>query len=312
MNRNELPKVCLGAWAWGNDGTFGGTLTKEMLEPVFLKGQELGLNLWDNAYVYGMGESERTLGEFFKKLDRNEFMISAKFTPQCASMFGSDPVRGMLNASAELLNVGYMDFYWIHNPVGHPHYIKYLIPLLKEGKIKHVGVSNHSLKEIKEADAILNEYGYKIEGVQNHYSLLNRSSESSGIIDYCNQNGIVFFSYMVLEQGALTGVFNKNHPFPADSDRGSKYNPVLDKLEVLNNALKEIGDRHGISISQTAIAYAINKGTLPIVGATKVKHVIEAKEACDVILSKEEINRLEEVASGLHLSTVREWEKEMK
>ena len=77
----NLPKICLGAWAWGNDGTFGGRLTKEVLEPVFDRAMELGLNMRDNAYVYGMGESEKTLGEFFKKVNRSDFMISAKFTP---------------------------------------------------------------------------------------------------------------------------------------------------------------------------------------------------------------------------------------
>lgn len=123
---------------------------------------------------------------------------------------------------------------------------------------------------------------------------------------------IIFFSYMVLEQGALTGVFNKDHPFPSDSDRGSKYNPLLDKLEVINNALKEVADNHNASISQIAIAYTINKGTLPIVGVTKVKHVTEAKDASLITLSKEEIEKLEKVASAIHLNTVREWEKEMK
>ena len=309
---NDLPKICLGAWAWGNDGTFGGTLTEEMLEPVFDKGIELGLNLWDNAFVYGMGESEKVLGNFFRKLKREEFKISAKFTPQCASMFGSDPVRGMFNESAKLLNVDYMDFYWIHNPVGHPRYVEGLIPLLKEGKIKHVGVSNHSLKEIKEANAILQEYGFRVEGVQNHYSLINRSSETSGIIDYCKENGIIFFSYMVLEQGALTGVFDKNNPFPSGSDRGRKYNPLLDKLEIVNGELKKVADKYQVSVSQIAIAYAVGKGTLPIIGATKVKHVEEAKAASDIVLTDEEITRLEEIANKLNLNTIREWEKEMK
>lgn len=312
MNKNEFPKICLGAWAWGNDGTFGNTLTPEILEPVYDEAEAIGLTFWDNAFVYGMGEAEKTLGSFFAKRKREAFQISAKFTPQCASMFGSDPVRNMFLESARLLHVDAMDFYWIHNPVGHPRFVKELVPLLREGKIKHVGVSNHSLQEIKEANGILREYGYKIEGVQNHYSLLNRSSETSGIIDYCASNGIVFFSYMVLEQGALTGVFNQAHPFPFDSDRGNKYNPLLDKLEVLNAALAEVGRNHEATISQIAIAYAVNKGTLPIVGATKVRHVIEAKAASEIVLDPKEIAYLENVAGQLNLNTIREWEKEMK
>lgn len=309
----KLPKVCLGAWAWGNDGTFGNTLTEEMLKPVFDKGMELGLNLWDNAFVYGMGESEKILGHFFKKHKRDEYLISAKFTPQCAPMFGSNPVRGMFETSDKLLNTqGVMDFYWVHNPVGAPRWIKEFIPLVKEGKIRHIGVSNHSLAEIKQANEILAKEGLKIEAVQNHYSLLNRSSESSGIMDYCKENGILFFSYMVLEQGALTGVFSKDHPFPLDSDRGRKYNPLLDKLEIINKALKEVTDNHDASISQIATAYVINKGTLPIIGATKVKHVEEAYKASEILLTNEEIECLEKVASELKINTIREWEKEMK
>lgn len=117
---------------------------------------------------------------------------------------------------------------------------------------------------------------------------------------------------MVLEQGALTGAFNKEHPFPIDSDRGRKYNPLLDQLDVVNNALNNLARKHQATISQIATAYVIHKGTLPIIGATKVKHVTEAYEASNIALTNEEVKSLEEVASKLHLNTIREWEKEMK
>ena len=74
-----------------------------------------------------------------------------------------------------------------------------------------------------------------ISAIQNHYSLLNRSSETSGILDYCKENDITFFSYMVLEQGTLTGKYNTEHPFPEDSDRGQTYNPMLPQLEKLGD-----------------------------------------------------------------------------
>lgn len=91
------------------------------------------------------------------------------------------------------------------------------IPLAQSGKIGKIGLSNHSLTEIKEAADILAKEGLKISAIQNHYSLLNRSSETSGILDYCKENDSIFFSYMVLEQGALTGKYNTEHPFPEDS-----------------------------------------------------------------------------------------------
>ena len=69
-------------------------------------------------------------------------------------------------------------------------YTPMLIPLAQSGQIREIGVSNHSLAEIKRVDEILGKAGLKVFAVQNHYSLLNRSSEESGILDYCKENGI--------------------------------------------------------------------------------------------------------------------------
>lgn len=80
-----------------------------------------------------------------------------------------------------------------------------LIPLVKSGQIKAVGVSNHNLSEIKRANEILAAEGLKIYAVQNHFRLLHRSSERAGILHYCKKSGITFYAYMVLGQGALTG-----------------------------------------------------------------------------------------------------------
>ena len=84
---------------------------------------------------------------------------------------------------------------------------------------------------------------------------------------------------MVLEQGALSGKYNTQNPLPAESDRGRKYNPVLPQIENLTNAMKTIGEKYGASCSQIGIAWAIAKGVMPIIGATKPHHVLEAAEA---------------------------------
>lgn len=81
----NLPKIALGAWAWGNDGTFGNSLTAETLKPIFEAAMEHGLNLWDTAYAYGMGTSEKVLAGFLKGLPRDMYLVSDKFTPQCAN-----------------------------------------------------------------------------------------------------------------------------------------------------------------------------------------------------------------------------------
>lgn len=307
----NLPKIALGAWAWGNDGTFGVNYTEEELKEVFDEGVKNGLNLWDTAFVYGMGQSEKVLGEFIKNYDRKDLIISDKFTPQCDD--GTpETMKNMLDNSMKILGIDYIDIYWIHNPMDVEKYTPMIAPLYKSGLIKSVGVSNHNLAELKRAQEILDKDGIKISAVQNHYSLLNRSSETSGLLDYCKENDITFFAYMILEQGALTGNFDTNHPFPEGSDRARSYNDKLDKLEELNKALAEIAEKHNTKIPVIATAWAINKGTLPIIGVTKPKHVLDAKVASEVNLTQEEIKYLEETADKLEISTIRMWEKEMK
>lgn len=308
----KLPKIALGAWAWGNDGTFGTNFSSDDLRPIFDCAMQNGLNLWDTAYVYGMGTSEKTLGEFLRTKPRDSFYISAKFTPQCADESAENAVTDMFEKSADLLGVDFMDFYWIHNPVDAPKWVKELIPLAKSGKIGKIGLSNHNLAEIKEAQEILSKEGLKISAIQNHYSLLNRSSETSGILDYCKQNDIIFFSYMVLEQGALSGKYDTKHPMPAESDRGKTYNPVLAKIEKLNAGLKEIADKHNVQIAQIPVAWAIAKGTLPIIGVTKTTHVEDAAKAANIVLTDDEIKTIEKLASDADINVIRYWEKEMK
>ena len=312
MKLRQLPKIALGAWAWGNDGTFGGNLTAADLRPVFDAARKAGLNLWDTAYVYGMGASEKVLGEFLRTVPRDSYLISDKFTPQCADPNAENAMTAMYEASAKLLGTDEMDLYWIHNPVGSPEWTRKLIPLAKTGRIGRIGLSNHSLAEIREAAAILEAEGLKIAAIQNHYSLLNRSSETSGILDYCKENGITFFSYMVLEQGALSGKYDTKHPFPADSDRGAVYNPMLPQLEKLNAGLKEIADKHGVAAAQLPVAWAIAKGTLPIIGVTKVYQVEDAAKAAALELTAGEIDTMERLASETPLNVIRYWEKEMK
>ena len=151
-----------------------------------------------------------------------------------------------------------------------------------------------------------------VPACKNHYSLLNRSSETSGILDYCRENGILFFSYMVLEQGALSGKYDSSHPFPEDSDRGKVYHHMLARLEKLNAGLEEIADRHGAAAAQIPIAWAIAKGALPIIGVTKVDQVEDAAKAALLELTAEEIDAMERLADDISCQVIRYWEKEMK
>ena len=225
----------------------------ESLRPVFDAAMRCRLSMWDTATVYGMGESERILCTLVRSVEHAGVEVSTKFTPQLAEMY-SNSVEKMALASLERMGIDYIDMYWIHNPMDVERWTPGLIPLLRSGKVRKVGVSNHNIAEIRRADEILGEAGFKVSAVQNHFSLLYRSREKGGVLDYCRANGIQFWAYMVLEQGALSGLYSSANPLPADSDRGRKYNPVLPRLEALTDEMKRIGAKLGASCSQIGIA----------------------------------------------------------
>ncbi|KRK99148.1 aldo/keto reductase [Companilactobacillus futsaii] len=310
----KMPKVALGTWAWGESKSankvFGNSLTANDLEPIFNRGMELGLNLWDTAAVYNDGDSEAILGKFIKGIDRDKVILSTKFTPQIAD--GSEKaVENMFDGSANRLNTNFVDIYWIHNDADVDKWTREIVPLAKEGKIKYIGISNHNLEEIKRANEILHEAGFKISAVQNHFSILDRTSETSGIIDYCKENDINFFSYMVLEQGALSGKYDTKHPFPKDSERAEVYNDKLDKLESLINGMREIAQKHNVDVAQIPTAWAVAKNTIPIIGATKVKHIEDAAKASEVKLTASEVAKLDELGNKTAIDTTRVWEQNM-
>ena len=309
----DLPKIALGAWAWGNDGTFGNNFTAEDLKPIFDTAMENGLNLWDTAYAYGMGTSEKMLAGFLKDLPRDSYLVSDKFTPQCADASSDTAMADMIGMQLDLMDLDRFDIYWIHNVWDAPKWTEELAKYF-EGKdnVPLLGVSNHNLAEIRQANEILMAHGLKLSAVQNHFSMINRSSEDSGILDYCKENDIYFFAYMVLEQGALSGKYDTAHPMPEGSARAETYNPVLDKLEIMNAELKKLADKYNVGSAQIPVAWAIAKGTLPIIGVTKEQQVLDAVKAANVTLTDEEVAALEKAADSLGLNVIRFWEKEMK
>jgi aryl-alcohol dehydrogenase-like predicted oxidoreductase len=311
----KLPTVALGTWAWGDSGEtgsgyFGSTLTQTVVEEIAVKASAAGFNFWDTAVVYGMGHSETVLGEVLKRHARSDYQLSTKFTPQAAGT-GNDPMADMLEQSLVRLGTDYIDLYWIHNPADVARWTPLLIPLLKSGKVRHVGVSNHNLGEIKLADQILGEAGYRVEAVQNHYSLVYRSSEYAGILDYCRNQGMTFFAYMVLEQGALSGKYGPENPLPEGSNRAQAYNGILPQLKALTDKLASLGQKQGAAAPDVAVAWAIAKGTIPIVGVTKPHHLDGLLRASSISITSDDIAELEALADAANVNTRGWWEQEM-
>lgn len=317
MARDEMkvPAVALGTWAWGDsgdagDGYFGSTLAKTELEELVDRAHAAGFTLWDTAVVYGMGRSETVLGEVLSRYDRDDYQLSTKFTPQIAGD-EDDPVAAMLEKSLEHLRTDYIDLYWIHNPADVARWTPYLIPLLQSGKVKHVGVSNHNLEELRLADQILGEAGFRVEAVQNHYSLLYRGSEHAGIIEYCRERGIPFYSYMILEQGALTGRYTPENPMPEGSSRARIYNGMLERLQPLNDRLAEIAQSRDAAPADVATAWAIAKGTTPMIGVTRPAYIDGLVRSTSIELTADEIADLEALADAAEVDTRGSWEHAM-
>ncbi|QNQ83675.1 aldo/keto reductase [Lactobacillus sp. PV037] len=304
-------KIVLGTWAWGdNNSYFGNSYDENHFRLVYEAAISKNLTFFDTATAYGSGRSEEILGNLIANTPRSELTISTKFTPQMAPKT-DNPVQTMLDESLKRLKTDYIDYYWIHNDADVEKWTHDLLPVLKEGKIKHVGVSNHTLSEIKRVQEILAEEGFKLATVQNHLSLLDRSSETAGILDYCKENNLEFFAYMVLEQGALTGKYNVNNPFPAGSVRAQVYNDKLPELTDLVTKLEEIGKNYDLSAAQTAMAWALSKDTFPIIGVTKVNQVEDAAQVAATRLTKSEIQELEDVAEKINVNTTGSWEPDM-
>ena len=310
-----VPAVALGTWAWGDsgevgDGYFGSQLTASGRREVVEQAQSSGFTLWDTAVVYGMGRSETALAQALQGYARGEYQLSTKFTPQVAGD-GDDPVADLLEQSLDRMGTDYVDLYWIHNPADVARWTPLLIPLLRSGRVRHVGVSNHNLKEIALADQILGEAGFRVAAVQNHYSLLYRSSERAGILNHCREHDVPFFAYMVLEQGALTGRYGPARPLPEGSSRAAVYNPILPRLQALTARLGMIGEDRGASAAEVATAWAIAKGTIPIIGVTRAGHLDGLARARGIELADEEISELEALADAADVDTRGSWEHEM-
>lgn len=310
---DKKAQIALGTWSWGSglfggDAVFGNKLDTPELSEVVETALANGLDLFDTAYAYGKGDSERILGELLKEYERSQFMISDKFTPGLQDDTKAQPLLEMLAGSLKRLGTDYIDLYWIHNAADVERFTPLLIEAVKSGKVKRIGVSNHSLAQVKRVQEILKPAGIKLSAVQNHFSLLYRNSIDDGLLAYCQANGIEFFSYMILEQGALSGKYDKDHLLPADSNRGKTYNPLLPKLNELLTELRNLARTYEMSVAQIVTAWAISKGTTPIIGVTATKQVEEAAKASTLKLTPAEIKILEELAKKADVDTSGGWE----
>ena len=303
-----MKDVMIGTWAWGpgNNGSkmvFGQNYDEKSLKDTFEEAVRLGFTKWDTAAVYGMGSCEKLLGKFMN--GRDDIFLSTKYFPN--KKFAVGDLEKSYEESMKRLGIKSANLFWIHKPINLKENLKDAIPLLKDGRIKSIGISNVSLQDIKMAEEILSKDGFNLGAVQNHFSLLR--SDQQPIIDYCNSKGITYYAYMVLEQGALAGSYNAKHHFPTFSMRNLSFpKRKFKKIEGLLGLMNQIALKHNIDKSQVPILWAIAKGTVPIIGITKKKYVELLVDALKVKLDPAEIDRLtvEAGATGIRQQGI--WE----
>ncbi len=307
--RNKNDTLCMiGTWAWGsgpNGGkiVFGNHYNEQQLRDTFECAYNAGFTVWDTAEVYGMGSSERLLGSLIAD---KEVSISTKHFPYRHYRKGEN--RDAVNASLERLGREKIDIYWLHSPRNIEQNMKELAILQKEGLIERIGLSNGNLAQIRRAQITLEEFGTHLFAVQNHYSLLTIERENK-ILRYCQKNGIFFYGYMILEQGALSGHYDKDHRFPSMSLRAASFKKSkFKKIQPLIEYIRELAVKYETDSSRIPVAWAVYNGVIPILGITKPTHAENLLDGLEIELKSYEIKQLEKLAlkSGVRCKGI--WE----
>lgn len=306
----KIPACMIGTWAWGSgiNGSkmiFGNQYEEQELFETFRLACDAGFTMWDTAEVYGKGNSERLLARCRKEYP--DIMISTKHFP--GKRFRENAMQTSLEGSCERLEIEAPDLYWIHVPNQLERNVQEGIRLVKQGKIKALGISNANLEQIQRTQEQMQTEGLRLAAVQNHFSLLSGGRQQEEIIAYCRANQIVYFSYMVLEQGALSGRYDGKHGFSGFSLRRLTFTKrKLAKIEPLLEYQKALAKQYQVRTAQIPIAWAIAKGTVPIVGLTRPKYVEDLKKAVTVTIEETELRQLERLAeeSGVYIKGV--WE----
>lgn len=296
LNGKEVSTCMIGTWAWGGglNGSkmvFGKSYEISQLRETFEKAYNLGFNFWDTAAVYGMGNAEKILGEFIKGKD---VIISTKHRPIVGHREGEG--RRAIEKSLQRLGIDCIDLFWLHSPKSIVKNMTEFAQCQKEGLIKSIGLSNGSIEQIKLADNTLRRYGSKLDAMQNHYSLLAFEREDA-TFEYCKQNDILYFGYMILEQGALSGHYSEQNHFPLLSFRGMLFGKQkFRKIQPLLDYAKKLAEKYTVDPSQIPVAWAVSKGVIPLVGLTKAKHADSLKAGLTIKLDMAEVAKLEQLA----------------
>lgn len=247
---------------------FGIYSKKDKKIEAIKSGIENGINLIDTAELYN---SENIIAEAIKDFKRDDLFIATKVFPTHLS---PHLLEKAVNRSLKKLNTKYINLYQIHFPspfVDLSKTLKTMEKLIDNGKINNIGISNFSLKMIKESNNILSKY--KLTSVQLDYNIFHRNIENNGILEYCKNNNIAIMPYFPLGHGKVTKEI---------------YNKYFDKIRE---------NIRGIPNANIALSYLISKNdnVFPIPRASNKEHVLQNIKYSDIILNNEQIKILDNI-----------------
>ncbi len=293
----HVSKISYGTWQFGGDWGRVERSQWDAGKASVQKGLELGINFFDTAQAYGFGLAERLLGEalqpYLKKGLREDIVLATKGGlrmegDKLLRDASSRWLRQGVEQSLVNLGVDYIDLYQVHWPDPNTpieETASALDQLVREGKIRYVGVSNYNVAHMQAFEHIR-----KLDSLQPPYSLFRREIEQA-ILPYTRQHGIGVLVYGALAHGLLAGVFTPQTTFAADDWRSKS--PIFHGESFQRNLavvehLKRLAEQEGMSVAQLAIAWVLAQPGIDvaIVGAHTPEQLEQIAQAGDMPFSQ--------------------------
>jgi aryl-alcohol dehydrogenase-like predicted oxidoreductase len=298
----EVTPIGLGCWqfAGGSHKFFWKSPPQEEVNNIVKATLEGGVNWFDTAELYGKGRSERALATALCKTGmERDVIIATKWMP---FMRTSGNIPRTIDTRLTCLAPCKIDLYQIHMPYAFSSVeaqMDAMAGLVKEGKVRYIGVSNFSAVQMRRAHAALAKHGLPLASNQVRFNLLNRNPEKNGVLKAAKELSVSLIAYSPLAQGLLTGKFHQN-PAAVRSlpfYRRMTISHVIEKTRPLMKVLEEIAAAHNCTPSEVALSWAVNfhgDTIVAIPGATKLEHVRQNVGALALKLTQEEMVRLDE------------------
>lgn len=269
----------------------------------------MGINFFDTAEAYGPYKNEELVGEAISPFRKNIILCSKfGFNIQNNQLAGlnSKPshIREVVEQSLKRLRTDYIDLLYQHRVdpnVPMEDVAGTVKDLIKEGKVKHFGLSEANAVSIRKAHAV-----QPVTALQSEYSLMTREPERE-VIKVCGELGIGFVPYSPLSRGFLTGLLNERTNYnPANDNRPTlpRYQPVAIKANwVMIDVLAQFGNPRGLTPAQVALVWLLaqKQWIVPIPGTTKLAHLQENLWSADFEFTREELEKLTETLSKIKI-----------